>query len=726
MSGTCRLCLGGNFELNSIAVEDEEMRRKIDKIFYFPIFRSPQIPSLVCLNCKQLVFEFYEYAENVQKNQQSLCNLLTHEVDDHATELDACIKKELPETEWVAVDNMSDGTLCVDEEFELKEELEVEVGEAEIDHDIASTSETLQNKSVSGKEEASPRRYTLRKKRPRASSEMTNSLIDKMVLKHHKLSCDLCSIPLKDFVEMRKHFVSVHKEEPYLMCCDKKLYKKYRMVQHLQLHLNPDAFRCEICMRSYSSKKVLREHMKEVCLPRESQREQSIDEVKVKPVEIEKKAEKPAEPDAEVLVLQHHKLACDLCSVPLKDFKEQRKHYVSVHNEEPYLNCCKKKFYRKFRMVQHLQLHLDPDAFRCDICNKSYSSKRVLREHQKDVHTSKQSREVSATPIVKPKVKTSSAKPTDDELILEHFNLSCDLCQQSFNDFGDLRQHFESVHNEEPYLKCCNKKFNKKYLMVQHLQWHMNPEIFRCDICSKNCNSKRLLRDHVREVHLRDKTCPEECKSCGKMFHNRTLLKAHLRRAHLSVPCPKCPKLLSPGSLWKHLLSIHGEAQDFVCEICARCFRDKRCFQAHMKGHMGTRHEDRVQCTVCSLWLTNKYQHTKHMRRIHIEPGLEEIHQCNLCGKVMRNREALNVHKHRIHSPMKYECSYCHQKFRMRRHMKEHTAMQHTGVHLYACDHCPERFFTKNKQYTHRKSVHPVEFEEEMQKRLMMNTSNTT
>ncbi|XP_055529162.1 transcription factor grauzone-like [Wyeomyia smithii] len=725
----CRLCLRQKSDTVPVALEDSELREVIDKLFCCQINRSKTSPTFICHVCRKTVMDFHQYAEQVLINQEmwDSTEVLVEEYDlpvlDSDVKNDTDIKIELLETEWVEADLISEITTG-DEDVDVNETIEVTQDPELLLDDVENHTEDVASTEDKINESG---RYELRHNQSLSKGictkrKLADSALDRLVLKHHKLICDLCSTPLKNFIEMRKHFTTVHEEEPYLKCCDKKLYKKYRMVQHLQLHIDPNAFRCNYCKKRYSSKKVLREHMKEICLPKASKNEEkSLDD---STMEIEEP--KSPEPPPDEIVLKHHKLSCDLCSAPIDNFKMLRAHFLSVHNEIPYLNCCGKKLYKRFQMVQHLQLHLDPAAFRCDICNKNFASKRVLREHQVAFHESSETRRIKSKRILKPrKQRQEGEPPTTDELVLQHYKLSCDLCEASIDDFRELREHFESVHNEEPYLMCCDKKLYKKYRMVQHLQLHLDPSAFQCNICGKNYNSKKILREHEKEIHVNPKPIKTvnrvQCETCKKEFDTEGLLKAHQRKSHSLIKCPQCFKDLVPGSLWKHLLSIHGNASQYVCEICARSFRDKRCFQAHLKGHMGTRHEDRVQCTICLVWLTNKYQLTKHIKRRHVAPDTTQKHQCNVCGKLLKSREAVHHHKHRYHGPLRYECEACHQKFRMIRLMREHVGLQHTGQYLYDCNYCDEKFFTKNKHYTHRKNVHPVEFEQDLRTRLTTN-----
>lgn len=315
------------------------------------------------------------------------------------------------------------------------------------------------------------------------------------------------------------------------------------------------------------------------------------------------------------------------------------------------------------------------------------------------------------------KAPSTPPKGLEAEL-LQHYKLSCDLCAEPLASFSDLMRHFKHIHNQQGYLKCCNKKIVKKCWMIEHMQVHRNPDTFHCAICKKSYSSSRVLKEHTKEVHTPNDQRAIKCETCLKPFATQRALGAHLMVAHGSVPCPICAKMLaSQGSLKKHLVMMHGDGEQFVCDICARVFRSKPCFDKHVKIHLGTFEVERVQCDLCSAWLTNKYCLRQHMRRIHTNE--DEVVPCMECGRPQRNQVMLRLHMARAHGESRFECDICLKKFKRSHHMKEHKAIHHTGEDLYGCDYCPERFNNKNKQCLHRKTCHPVEFEEEMRKRVM-------
>uniref|UniRef100_A0A182NIP2 C2H2-type domain-containing protein n=1 Tax=Anopheles dirus TaxID=7168 RepID=A0A182NIP2_9DIPT len=305
-----------------------------------------------------------------------------------------------------------------------------------------------------------------------------------------------------------------------------------------------------------------------------------------------------------------------------------------------------------------------------------------------------------------------------ERLVLQQYKLSCDLCSAPLTDFADLRKHFKQAHNVSGYLRCCNRTIYKKCWMIEHLQLHLNPDAFRCAQCAKSYSSSKVLKEHQKEVHAPEADRAFHCTTCGKAFVSQAHLNAHIMVAHGSVRCPQCDKVLaSQGSLRKHLVAVHGDGEKHVCDVCARVFRSKQSFEMHRQNHEGRRMEGKAQCELCAVWLTDKYCLRKHMHRMH--SGSEEPIACGTCGKTVASQSALKSHIRRAHGESRFECERCAKTFKRPHHMREHMAIYHTGEELYGCLYCAERFNTKNKQYSHRKTAHPREYEEELRKRKM-------
>lgn len=67
-----------------------------------------------------------------------------------------------------------------------------------------------------------------------------------------------------------------------------------------------------------------------------------------------------------------------------------------------------------------------------------------------------------------------------DDQIAQYMGLHCDVCSCEAENFAGLRVHMRDVHNiKKGYAKCCNKKFLKRALLLDHIRQHLDPDCYR-------------------------------------------------------------------------------------------------------------------------------------------------------------------------------------------------------------------------------------------------------
>jgi hypothetical protein len=70
-----------------------------------------------------------------------------------------------------------------------------------------------------------------------------NQIAESSFKEYCKMSCDIClNVPFKKWRDMNKHYGSFHDMKGYLICCGKQFFKRAIFMEHIALHLNPDAF----------------------------------------------------------------------------------------------------------------------------------------------------------------------------------------------------------------------------------------------------------------------------------------------------------------------------------------------------------------------------------------------------------------------------------------------------------------------------------------------------
>lgn len=126
----------------------------------------------------------------------------------------------------------------------------------------------------------------------------------------------------------------------------------------------------------------------------------------------------------------------------------------------------------KAHMKQHKENESEREPVVCDICKKAFTSKLYLKKHLQ---------------------WHSEGNKSDDEqfrrFMADNFDMNCDRCDVVFTTFHDARRHYKDLHNEKKgYIKCCETKLNEFWLVIDHIQSHLNPKIFKL-VGSFQCRS---------------------------------------------------------------------------------------------------------------------------------------------------------------------------------------------------------------------------------------------
>lgn len=303
----------------------------------------------------------------------------------------------------------------------------------------------------------------------------------------------------------------------------------------------------------------------------------------------------------------------------------------------------------------------------------------------------------------------------DETKILNSIDMKCDLCNEPLESFGHALIHHQEVHGQKGYLMCCSRKFRQKSALVDHLDFHANPEHFQCQTCQRNFGSLSNLRTHITISHLPQTRF--QCDVCGKFINCKYRLTSHLK-THLShskstdkFPCLEkdCGKIFrSKLGLKSHNRICHNPNRDtFSCEICGKQLMTR----TSLKDHVENTHAEKIvkiQCQLCGHYIKNEYSMKKHLNR---HKQMTEDITCEYCGKKCTTKAALRSHLRMKHLLQRnFKCCFCEKSFKQAIDQKEHEAT-HTGIDLYSCLWCSATFKFGANFRAHRKSVHPEEYE---------------
>ncbi|KAJ8283220.1 hypothetical protein COCON_G00020700 [Conger conger] len=232
----------------------------------------------------------------------------------------------------------------------------------------------------------------------------------------------------------------------------------------------------------------------------------------------------------------------------------------------------------------------------------------------------------------------------------------CTQCEKSFDTKLDLNQHLKTHKGKKPY-KCteCGKFFSQVGHLISHQRIHTGERPYLCTECGKSFSQIPHLTRHQR-IHTGEK--PYECTQCGKCFFSKSDLNSHLR--------------------------IHTGEKPYQCTQCGKCFAKMADLNIHQRVHTG---EKPYECAQCGKRFSKMSDLNGHQR---IHTG-EKPYLCTQCGKCFRTNSALNQHL-RIHArEMPYKCSQCGKSFSQISDLSFHQRI-HTGEKPYKCTHCGKGF----------------------------------
>lgn len=65
------------------------------------------------------------------------------------------------------------------------------------------------------------------------------------ILQHFSLDCKDCSHSSTTFMNFMTHSMQVHRKRGFVYCCDRKLSKRCKVLEHISLHTDPESFKYE-------------------------------------------------------------------------------------------------------------------------------------------------------------------------------------------------------------------------------------------------------------------------------------------------------------------------------------------------------------------------------------------------------------------------------------------------------------------------------------------------
>ena len=262
-----------------------------------------------------------------------------------------------------------------------------------------------------------------------------------------------------------------------------------------------------------------------------------------------------------------------------------------------------------------------------------------------------------------------------DEILKREFKLVCDRCAGSnFETFEALVAHFKDTHDLDGFVLCCNERFTKKELAVDHAEWHLNQNLFKCFYCPARYSKRESLRNHELTCEKMDHKRQFKCKECPKTFFTDQESKDHHEKTHANAP---------------------------KCKFCKRTFRNVDQLESHMVNHPGKRLYDCSHCSfACNFKAKMQFHEVQKHKFENIALCVENNDQfsdeqvaaqmnmdCDLCPDTQfKKHQQLMEHFHNVHKEIGYiKC--CNYKFYCKTTMTDHVEY-HLKPDKFQCHGC--------------------------------------
>lgn len=141
----------------------------------------------------------------------------------------------------------------------------------------------------------------------------------------------------------------------------------------------------------------------------------------------------------------------------------------------------------------------------------------------------------------------------------------CATCNKTFSSKRSLKQHKRNQHDKVYRFACdrCSYETDyQKYLDSHTVKYHeaQSAQIYKCDLCKKIFDGEHLLKRHKRHNMCQVKK-KYPCTNCTIRFKLRSALEIHIKTYHTGeidmLKCPKCDKELGTKAGMKSHLNWH-------------------------------------------------------------------------------------------------------------------------------------------------------------------------
>ncbi|XP_070547133.1 gastrula zinc finger protein XlCGF26.1-like [Ptychodera flava] len=357
--------------------------------------------------------------------------------------------------------------------------------------------------------------------------------------------------------------------------------------------------------------------------------------------------------------------------------------YCKSPNQEYKCSECGEIFQTKFAARKHVGVHMfGKKDFGCDLCGANFKDPMHYARH---MYAGKCEQDRGISDGEEEANDGDGGLSTGWTKKREKIKQVCKHCGDPFIGLKTFSQHLQDVHGEKMEFKCerCNKTFENRSNLLRHVKANRNREScatalarfkgtidIDCPVCQKKFDEKGKLINHL-SLHSVEK--PFKCYICDKAYTNNKSLKAHKR-------------------------SFHSDVKPILCEVCGKRFLRNYQLQRHMVQHS----DKKYQCGTCGMWFTEFKKFTAHTER----HNGAFLFPCSYCDRKFQAKQQLIGHIRTHTGERPYRCPVCDKGFTLKKAMVKHTTYTHSNDKNFECQVCGKRFKKKWEVNKHLQKAH--------------------
>ncbi|XP_055842020.1 zinc finger protein 3 homolog [Episyrphus balteatus] len=556
-SNVCRVCLEPQENPLSIFTKHiiEGSIRTLPEIilscFQVDVTSNPNLPKHICESCKSSIIQFFKFKENVVRTEKLLTDIFKTDNEVVLKEEDFDVEEHLSDAapDNTSVDIEAEPETVVEYEDQYVEEIQLDNVSNEPEFKILDVGEDSQFKTQDEEEEV----YELenatspgkQEEEDDNENELTNmefiddatttfgEFNDETYLEEAEQSNDETTVIIQKEVDensyeeepapKKRRYRKANKDGEQkstltLMCkiCNKRIQSDDE--NHDQLHdyyamivAAESVLQCFRCSHVFICADELKSHLLDFHYENNEEDEDVFNDLQLLDEDTKQafwvcgscNADFASISDLKMHMVTHMtKLGCpvDECGFEYSNFHYFYQHIKRNHLSTKLLSCkyCGKEDVPDFRSLQnHYRQECSAKMYKCEFCSRTFFTDKSWKTHVEIRHIEKK--------------------------------FVCELCGKSFAQITELKIHTRMHTGERPF-ECtiCKKAYKTASGRAAHMDSHSN-NVFPCDICGKQMNSRRNLVTHIRR-HTEEKRL--KCEVCGKRFFTKYHLNLHASKLH--------------------------------------------------------------------------------------------------------------------------------------------------------------------------------------------------